>query len=58
MQQLGHTDATMTLGLYAKALKSKRRRPHARRAEAVPEWASLGTTAVDCASVVEERSAA
>jgi integrase len=29
MQQLGHTDPKMTLGLYAKALKSKRRRPHA-----------------------------
>lgn len=33
MAQLGHTDPKMTLGLYAKALKSKRRRPHARRAE-------------------------
>jgi integrase-like protein len=31
MQQLGHTDPAMTLGLYAKALQSKRRRPHARR---------------------------
>jgi integrase len=30
MQQLGHTDPKMTLGLYAKALRSKRRRPHAR----------------------------
>jgi integrase len=27
MQQLGHTDPKMTLGLYAKALKSKRREP-------------------------------
>ena len=31
MGQMGHTDPDMTLGLYAKALKSKRRRPHARR---------------------------
>lgn len=31
MNQLGHTDPKMTLGLYAKALKSKRRRPHADR---------------------------
>ncbi len=28
MQQLGHTDPAMTLGLYAKALRSKRRRAH------------------------------
>lgn len=46
MQQLGHTDPKMTLGLYARALKSKRRRPHARRAEpAASEWARLGTNA-------------
>ena len=31
MQQLGHTDPAMTLGLYARALRSKARRPHARR---------------------------
>jgi integrase len=31
MAQMGHTDPSMTLGLYAKALRSKRRRPHARR---------------------------
>jgi len=30
MEELGHTDPKMTLGLYAKALRSKRRRPHAR----------------------------
>ncbi len=30
MQQLGHTDPKMTLGLYAKALRAKRRRAHAR----------------------------
>jgi integrase len=28
MEQLGHTDPTMTLRLYAKALRSKRRREH------------------------------
>jgi integrase len=44
MQQLGHTDPKMTLGLYARALESKRRRPHARRAKpAASEWAQLGT---------------
>jgi integrase len=38
MQQLGHTDPTMTLALYARALRSKARRPHARRQPApVPE---------------------
>jgi integrase len=31
-QQLGHEDPSMTLGIYAKALRSKSRRPHARRA--------------------------
>ena len=30
MTEAGHTDPKMTLGLYAKALKSKRRPPHAR----------------------------
>lgn len=28
MNQVGHTDPKMTLGLYAKALRSKRRRSH------------------------------
>ncbi|HZI90918.1 MAG TPA: site-specific integrase [Thermoleophilaceae bacterium] len=42
MQQLGHTDPKMTLGLYAKALRSKRRRPHARRHEDGSDWARLG----------------
>ena len=31
MGQAGHKDPKMTLGIYAKALRSKRRRPHARR---------------------------
>jgi integrase len=31
-QQLGHEDPSMTLGIYAKALRSKTRRPQARRA--------------------------
>ena len=31
MAKLGHTDPAMTLGLYARALRSKSRRPHARR---------------------------
>jgi integrase len=39
MAQLGHTDPKMTLGLYAKALQSKRRRPHARRAEQAADLA-------------------
>ncbi|HUR86941.1 MAG TPA: site-specific integrase [Solirubrobacteraceae bacterium] len=58
MQQLGHTDATMTLGLYAKALKSKRRRPHARRDHGSPEWASMGTNGAAVAPEAEVRSAA
>jgi len=34
----------MTLGLYAQALKSKRRRAHSQRARAGAEWAPAGTT--------------
>ena len=37
MHQLGHRSPDMTLGLYAKALRSKRRRPHARRTESSTE---------------------
>ena len=33
VDQRGHADSKMTLDLYARALKSMRRRPHARRAE-------------------------
>ena len=58
MAQLGHTDPQMTLGLYAKALKSKRgrRARAARRAGAgsgtgsVGEWAPMGTVGVDLAA--------
>jgi integrase len=47
MGQLGHTDPSMTLGLYAKALRSKHRRPHVQTdAQQVPEWAPLGTSAL------------
>lgn len=56
MQQLGHTDATMTLSLYAQALKSKRRRPHARRQADSPQWASLGTSGDVEASNVDMRT--
>lgn len=55
MAQLGHTDPQMTLGLYAKALRSKRRRPHARRAEQAQEWAPMGTT--DASRGAEEAAA-
>jgi hypothetical protein len=38
----------MTLGPYAKALRSKRRRPHAQSdPERAPEWAPMGTTAAN-----------
>jgi hypothetical protein len=39
MQQIGHTDPRMTLGLYAKALKSKRRRPTRGDPDQGFEWA-------------------
>ncbi len=32
MAQMGHTDAKMTLGVYARAVASKSRRPQAQRA--------------------------
>ncbi len=38
MQQLGHTDPKMTLGLYAKALRSKRRRPHVMNGHVDDRW--------------------
>ena len=38
MQQMGHTDPTMTLGLYAKALRSK-----GRRADRTPDRGLTGT---------------
>lgn len=47
MAQLGHTDPSMTLGIYAKVLRSKSRRPHAQRTQTGPEWAPTGTKAPD-----------
>lgn len=41
MNQLGHTDPKMTLGLYAKALKSKRRRSTSTRNGTSPDAAPL-----------------
>ena len=58
MGQLGHTDPKMTLGLYARALKSKRRRPHARRSEAAPDWARLGTSGAESSGEADDRQAA
>lgn len=48
-QQLGHEDPSMTLGIYAKALRSKSRRPHARRALAGTsgDLAALPTSAAE-----------
>jgi len=43
MDQLGHTDPQMTLGLYAKALKSKRRRIHATTASRFEPNGDLST---------------
>ncbi len=58
MQQLGHTDPKMTLGLYARALRSKRRRPHARRSEQSLEWAAMGTSALRRAPGAAEAASA
>jgi integrase len=58
MGQLGHTDPKMTLGLYAKALRSKRRRPHARRVDEALEWAPMGTTGAEPASEAAEHATA
>jgi integrase len=45
MGQIGHTDPKMLLGIYAKALRSKRRRPHVAPADEGAERAPMGTTA-------------
>jgi hypothetical protein len=58
MGQLGHTDPKMTLGLYARALRCKRRRPHARRSDAAPDWARLGASDPESGSEAEDRLAA
>jgi integrase len=58
MGQLGHTDPKMTLGLYAKALRSKRRRPHARRVDQALEWAPMGTTGAAPVSEAAEHATA
>jgi len=55
MQQLGHVDPKMTLGLYARALKSKRRRPLAQRARGGEDWAAMGTNAPN--AMLEEAAA-
>ena len=55
MDQLGHTDPQMTLGLYAQALKSKRRRAGSQRAQTASDWALSGTTRPDAA--LEEAAA-
>jgi integrase len=47
MAQLGHTDATMTLGLYAKALKSK-----SRRADRALSGADEGASVVEAPQAV------
>jgi hypothetical protein len=65
MQQLGHTDPKMTLGLYAKALKSKRRRPHAQDIRAVgraldpaANGHGMGTSGVELAAEPADTQAA
>jgi Phage integrase family/Helix-turn-helix domain len=47
MAQLGHTDPKMTLGLYARALTSKRRRAHGARPDEAPGRARMGAEGVD-----------
>jgi hypothetical protein len=55
MDQMGHADSKMTMDVYSRALKSKRRRAHARRSEQAPDRAfdpavnghAMGTNAAD-----------
>src|SRR3954452_23478625 len=65
MQQLGHTDPKMTLGLYAKALKSKRRRSHAqgvraagRALDPAANGHGMGTSGVELAAEPADTQAA
>ena len=46
MQQLGHTSPSLTLGLYAKALRSKRRRPQAQRTKLGSDGYGTGSAAL------------
>jgi hypothetical protein len=45
MAQMGHTDPSMTLGLYAKAVRNGRRSARSRRRLEELEWAPTGTSA-------------
>jgi integrase len=45
MDQMGHVDSKMTMAVYSQALKSKRRRAHARRQHDAPIGHPLGTGA-------------
>jgi integrase len=58
MEQLGHVDPAMTLGLYARALQSKRRRPHARRQPDAMNGHRMATEAAETASAVSAQPAA
>jgi hypothetical protein len=42
---MGHTDPSMTLGLYAKAVRNGRRSARSRRRLEELEWAPTGTSA-------------
>jgi integrase len=53
--QLGDTDPKMTLGLYARALRSKRRRSQVERAKTTPDWAPMGTSGTEWALEAADR---
>ena len=65
MDQMGHADSKMTMDVYSKALKSKRRRAHARRTAAAPDTAleaavngqAMGTNAAGELPEAEEQRA-
>lgn len=66
MDQMGHTDSKMTMDVYSKALKSKRRRAHARRTaeasdpvlDAAVNGQAMGTDAAGGLPEAEEQRAA
>ena len=58
MAQLGHTDPSMTLGIYAKAVRNGRGSARSRRRLEELEWAPMGSGTVEGAGEAAEQRAA
>ena len=58
MQQMGHTDPSMTLGIYARAVRTGRRSVRSQRRLAALDQAPTGTSAAQVRPTVVEEAAA